>query len=797
MTSQRSNFDSANSDSANSDPANPESDGTPSAFERLHRKVQEELYAMRWTELRPIQVDAIHEIFTSPGHIVIAAQTASGKTEAAFLPILSKAMDVEKPGIHSLYIGPLKALINDQFRRVEELCRRTELSVHKWHGDVGASAKNRLVESPGGVLLITPESTESLFINKPQLLDKLFSELEYIVIDEMHSFMGSERGAHLKSLLCRLDALSRHKVRLLGLSATIGDLDAAGRWLGIRKKDEAAIIRDEADTKTVKYRIHGYQIKSPSSDDGENDKTPSTDPDTMNKTAPLANGNDSQETPVKIETDTGPSEGEGVPTPGASSAETRMVDDLYHAFKGKAALIFGNSKAKLEFYADRVIRKADEAKSPHRFSIHHGSLSKDVREEVEQDLREKQSMAVFCSSTLEMGIDVGNIEITGQLGAPWTVNALVQRLGRSGRKEGEPSIMRMYIDALEPNEDSSVFDRIYMGVLKAVAMSELMLEGWCEPPEPSQRHLSTLAHQILSVIAQYGGVRADALFERLVKKGAFKKVDKKLFARVLKSLGARDMIEQTPEGDLILGLSGERLVRSFDFYSVFKSPEEFSVVSKGMAVGSVGMTAAIVEGAQLILAGRRWRIERVDPDKKRILVTRGKGGRLPYFPGAEGCDVHPRVHASMRDQLFNDAMPRYLDDAATRMLVHAREEARSLDMEGNPFIQSGTRTYWFTWCGSRINRTLWALAHLFGNLKVDDEEVGLVFRNATADQIIQSYHAIASNPPSQKSVAQKGGFTALEKFDTLLDEELQSEIFVRDRLDLDGAIDFLKSFLSK
>ncbi|MFH2001892.1 MAG: DEAD/DEAH box helicase, partial [Planctomycetota bacterium] len=698
------------------DSAKPEpgADPKPSAFERLHPKVQEELYAMRWTELRPIQEDTIHEVFTGTGPILIAAQTASGKTEAAFLPILSQAIDAAEPGVHTLYIGPLKALINDQFRRVEELCKRTEISVNKWHGDVGVSAKDRLLKTPRGVLLITPESTESLFINKPQLLGKLFSQLQFIVIDELHSFMGTERGAHLKSLLYRLDDLSRHPVRLLGLSATIGDLEAAGRWLTLRKEENAALIEDDHDTKIIKYRIHGYLIR----------KVPSNE-----------------------KKDEG---GAAADAPGSSEAETRMIDDLYNSFKGNSALIFGNSKSKLEFYADKVIQKARRNKTPHSFGIHHGSLSKAMREEVEQDLREKEAMAVFCSSTLEMGIDVGNISITGQIGAPWSVSSLVQRLGRSGRKEGQPSVMRMYIDALEPDEDSDLFDRLYPPLLSAVAMSELMLEGWCEPPRTEQMHLSCLVHQILSVIAQYGGMRADALYTRLAVQGAFRNVDRKLFIRVLKSLGPGEMVEQTPEGDLILGLAGEKLARSFDFYSVFQSPEEYSVVSNGASIGSLGLTASIVEGAFVILAGRRWKIEKVDTDKRVVLVKQARGGRLPYFPGAGGCDLHPKVHAKMRQLLFSDDLPAYLDVEAGRMLQHAREAARALDLEKSGFIQNGSRLCWFTWAGSRINRTLWVYGSLIAGLKVNEEELGLTFQDATKEAVIQTFQRFVDNPPGLK-----------------------------------------------
>src|SRR5271157_1727415 len=191
------------------------------AFDRLHATLQEALYRMRWTKLRQIQVDAIHEVFDGSKDLIIAAKTAAWKTEAAFLPIFSQIVEKPDRGIRVIYVGPLKALINDQFSRLELLCKEAEIPVHKWHGDVSRSAKKKLLEGPAGVLLITPESIESLFVNHPHELTKLFAKLGYIVIDELHSFIGTERGAHLKSLICRLVSKGHGEVRLLGLSDKI------------------------------------------------------------------------------------------------------------------------------------------------------------------------------------------------------------------------------------------------------------------------------------------------------------------------------------------------------------------------------------------------------------------------------------------------------------------------------------------------------------------------------------------------------------------------------------------------
>src|SRR5688500_4522407 len=156
---------------------------------------------MGWTKLRTLQVESIRHVLRSLDDLLICAATASGKTEAAFLPILSKIADEPVGSVRAIYVGPLKALINDQFERVGELCAYLEVTVYSWHGDVTASKKANQVQSAGGVLLITPESLESLFVNRSQHLSRLFAGLRFVVIDELHSFLDNERGLHLLSLL--------------------------------------------------------------------------------------------------------------------------------------------------------------------------------------------------------------------------------------------------------------------------------------------------------------------------------------------------------------------------------------------------------------------------------------------------------------------------------------------------------------------------------------------------------------------------------------------------------------------
>jgi len=726
----------------------------PSAFQRLHPIIQEELYRMKWERLRPIQEDAIHAILGGNKHLIISANTAGGKTEAAFLPVLSEIVEDHASSVRALYVGPLKALINDQFRRLEELCEHAEIPVHKWHGDVGQSKKSRVLKSPGGVLLITPESIESLFINHPDKLSKLFSHLSYIVIDELHAFIGTERGAQLRSLLARLTQHANHDMRIIGLSATLGDMTSAQKWVDGHNPDNVALIAHD-DNKTVKYLIKGYRRLKTGEEQGEDSS--------KEKNA------------------------ESIPT----TDDSRLANDIINTFAGKTALIFANNKQMLEFYADHARELQSEIGLQNPFRIHHGSLSKGEREDTEEALRSSTPTATFCSSTLELGIDVGNVCAVGQIGAPWSVSSLKQRLGRSGRHEGEPSVLWLYVVEDAATEQSKPIDRLYPQLLRAIAMTELMLEDWCEPPDIERWHLSTLVQQIMSVIAEAGGASALTLFERLITRGSFKNIDQKTLVRVLRSIGANDLVEQTPEGTIILGLKGERIVRSFEFYSAFVTEKELRVLHRGHLIGTVSALPTTGAEGFLILAGRRWKIIEINLDREEILVEPSRGGRLPLFSGSSGPDLHPRIHEKMREILSDTRVPVYLDQVAKEMLHEARTFARDSDILQHPFFRNGNDTIWFTWCGTRANRTLLGLG-LYKELDVSDEGIALSFGKMRDTDIQRNYSQFLSEQLDPVKLAEHFPVKTVEKYDNFLTEDLLSEAFARNYLDLPGALKTIK-----
>jgi hypothetical protein len=202
-------------------------------FDKLARPVQKWIRQQGWRELRDIQARAINSIHDNQADLIVAASTAGGKTEAAFFPLISQVLDSpsELGGFDLLYIGPLKALITDQAGRLEDICREAELPVVPWHGDISQSVKSRALKAPRGILLITPESLEALFIRRGLEIPRLFGATHAVVIDELHSVLDSERGVQMRSLLNRLELAVKRPIRRIGLSATLGDMELSRAYL--------------------------------------------------------------------------------------------------------------------------------------------------------------------------------------------------------------------------------------------------------------------------------------------------------------------------------------------------------------------------------------------------------------------------------------------------------------------------------------------------------------------------------------------------------------------------------------
>ena len=630
-----------------------------SAFDQLARPIQKWIRQQGWRELREVQVRATDAILGTKKDVIIAASTAGGKTEAAFLPLLSDVIDrpSDKGGFDILYIGPLKALITDQAGRLEVICDEAELSVTPWHGDVPQSIKTRALKAPRGVLLITPESLEALFVRRGTQIPRLFAATRAVVLDELHTMLDSERGVQMRSLLTRLELSRGRALRRIGLSATLGDLNLARAYL--RPDDPASVQVIEAKGGNAELRL---QVKGYFAGD----------------------------------------EKEG-------SVQSRVAQELFVRLRGSDNLVFAGSRGQVELYADALREMCEHEALPQEFYPHHASLSREHRSFVETRLKDgRRPTTAVCTSTLELGIDIGDIACVAQIGAPFTVSALRQRLGRSGRRAGVPAILRQYAIETKLEATSALTDRLRLRLVRTIAMIELLLEGWCEPPKTGALHLSTLTHQILSIIAERGGASAARLFRVLCQEGPFRAVDMKTFTDVLRALGdpQADLIEQAADNLLLLGKKGERIVEHYSFYAVFQTPEEYRLLTGGRELGTLPVDNVLAPGMLLIFSGRRWQIVEVDDRDKVITLVPAPGGTAPIFGGDPG-DIHDEVVARMFEILVGDDVPAYLDATAVDLLDEGRRAYKQMGLHRTRIVERGEGAWTVaTRAGTSVTTTL-------------------------------------------------------------------------------------------
>lgn len=712
-------------------------------FDLLHQGVQHWIWKQGWNNLRDIQEQAIEPILNANCDVIISASTAAGKTEAAFLPACSHIANLSTNGIGILYISPLKALINDQYRRLQGLCDNLGFPVTPWHGDVLRSLKDKQKKNPSGILLITPESLESLLLNQSGWCIQAFSEISYIIIDEFHAFIGNERGCQLQSLMHRLEFLLERTVPRIALSATLGDMEHIANYLRPNQKLPCKIITSTTSRSDLKIQLRGY-VNSAIQDN---------------------------EVP---------------------SAFDAITDDLYKILRGKSHLLFANSRSRTEELAAKLAELCEHNGVPNEFFPHHGSLSKELREGLESRLQaEKLPTTAVCTMTLELGIDIGSIDSIAQVTAPHSVASMRQRLGRSGRR-GESAILRMFIPEDEITSKSHILDRLRIETFQSIAMINLLLKKWYEPSDATQYHFSTLVQQTLSVIGQYGGVRANQLWTLLCKNGVFHLIDQTLYGAFLKALGEKNLISQTHDGQIILGDKGEKLVEHYTFFSAFNTPEDYRLESEGRVLGTLPIDKPLSVGQLIIFAGRRWEILNIDPDKKLILLKKSIGGKPPKF-GGNGQMVHNIVREEMFRVYQKNAIPIYLDKQAKTLAEEGIGYFHVMRLDTVKLFQNGNVLHLFPWRGDKITNTITMLLRNEGLLA--DSFGGVIdVTHCTEDSFRIAIDNVLQKPkPKAANLANNIADTILGKHDLFLPKEMRDLNYGEKFFDIDGAWEWLLS----
>lgn len=701
-----------------------------SSFDELHLEIQRWIREQNWPGLREIQDRAIRQILSDDADVIIMAGTASGKTEAAFLPLLTKAAEADHAGLRLLYVSPLKALINDQFRRLEGLCDRLELPLTRWHGDAPQGPKAKLLQQPRGAALITPESIEALLLRKPHEASRLFAGVQAVIIDELHAFVASPRGLHLASLLHRMEALTGNRPQRVGLSATLGNADYAASWLNKKQPSSVVLLKATGSGPAVKLQIRGYE-----------------EPPEASAVDELAED-------------------------GSQDALSRIADHLFSTLRGTNNLVFAGSRRTVEAVADRLRQRCERKRVPEEFFPHHGSLSKELREALETRLKVgNQPTTAVATTTLELGIDLGSVESVAQIGAPRSMSGLKQRLGRSGRR-GSPAVLRIYIREKHLVPDLDPLDCLRLGTVRAIACVRLLQENWVEPSRQDSALGTVALHQTLSVISSQGGMKPLALHRRLFSAESVLELKTGDFADLLRGAAKPgiDLLEQSAEGLIMLGAEGERLVEARDFYAVFSSDEEWRLVSGGKTLGTVPISNMLGVGSMLGFAGRRWRVEAVD-DRARVLdVVPHRSGKLPRFDRLASESIHDRVSATMRQVLHDDEMPAYLNGDAKRFLAEGRRAYARLRLEETDYVPSGRDTYLFTWRGTTTNDLL-AILLIRAGLEAEAFEAGVTVVDCSPAQLKRTLAQIEACPPTS-DLSEFVQNLRSAKYDEFIDEAL-------------------------
>ena len=727
--------------------------GASQAFEQLDHSVQRWVWREQWDALREIQERAIVPILNGRD-VLISSATASGKTEAAFLPICSALAEDGADSLGVIYIAPLKALINDQQRRLSPLFECINATVTPWHGDVSSSAKRRFVERPTGALLITPESLEALFVTRGTAIPRLVGSLRYIVVDELHAFIGTERGRQLQSLMHRLDVAAKRRVPRVALSATLGDLDLASEFLLPRRGGEVERITSSALGREVKMQVRGYRITRPQMSESE--------------------ASEAERAGASVELEQM-----------LTGDDLEISRHLYETLRGGTHLIFANRRVEVERFADLLRRRTERARLPNEFWPHHGSLSREIREEAEERLQGTRPTTVVATTTLELGIDIGAVDSIAQIGAPGSVASLKQRLGRSGRQAGAPSVIRVYVQESEIGENTPPQDQLRSSLVQTVAMIRLLVDRWVEAPPPAATHLSTLVQQVLSLTAQHGGFRAADAYRALCSSGPFHAVDEPTFAQLLRDLASHEMLSQTHDGTLVLDLAGERLVNHYDFYAAFTSPAEWRLLANGRALGTLPITFPLVRDLFLIFAGRRWRVVEVHEERREVDLEPARGGVAPHF-GGSGAAIHDRVRDEMRRVYEDNDIPVFLDATGRELLAEGRKAYQRFGLRDRRFLHHGRHTLLFPWAGDRIMNTL-ALQLRARGIAVAMEGLAILARDTTPLDLHAHVTALAEGgPPDSRMLAASVENKRAEKHHVFLSEELLDADYAASQLDSEG-----------
>jgi len=694
-----------------------------STFARFAPRLQEAIATrLGWSSLRPVQEEA-GAVLLEGNNAVILAPTAGGKTEASMFPTLSQMVSDAPDGVGAIYVAPIKALLNNQAERLGLYTEMVGLRRFVWHGDTTDSQRRAFLKEPAELLMTTPESLEVMLISKRVNARRLFADLRVVVIDEVHAMAGTDRGAHLMSVLERIAKASKHDVQRIGLSATVGNPEAILAWIrGSSARNVRIVDPPRQPAKRQLLIVHRPDLE-------------------------------------------------------------QLATDAARVAKGHKSLFFCQSRATTEAVAEFMRRAGTSV------YVHHSAVSYEERQLAEERFHHGADACVVCTSTLELGIDVGDLDRVLQAGAPDTVSSFLQRMGRTGRRAGQAANTTFFCDSSE-------------AIVQAIALIELAKAGWVEHIEVDGRCWPVLIHQILAMSLASDGVTADDAWTHLAKVPDFHGIHRGEYDRLVTWM-VRDGALRLASGRLVIGPKAEKRFgrKSFmEMFAVFSSPQSYTVErSSGQPIGTLhqGFVDRLVDGVScFLLGGRPWNVTRVQHDDRRVVVEpapRGRqptwGGFLPQFLGFEVCQKILAV-------LTGGETYGYLDDSARKAFDEYRDAMPSDLAPGRGGVEvDGNEIRWWTFAGGRINATLrYALEAVGGDWKVIPDNFLIKIRGGSVnrerfDDAISKLREIEfwENHKLWAEVAESLPSYRLSKFQTLMPPWVEREVVASYLLDVGGA----------
>lgn len=804
-------------------------------FDRYAPFVQDFIYEHEWESLRSIQVAAADAIFNTDENVLLTASTASGKTEAAFFPILTEFWENPPASVGALYIGPLKALINDQFHRLNDLCDEADIPVWHWHGDVSASHKAKLLKKPSGILQITPESLEALLLHKHLAVPRMFCDLRYVVIDEVHSLLRGDRGGQALCLIERLSRMAGVNPRRIGLSATIGDPERAGAFLSAGTGRSCIIPRFEEPRRTWRLSMEHFYIGGPQAQERARSNNGVAEADivscspSQNDSTSLeellsqayAKGGEAElglphqgttavhEPQTEVYVDTPASTELLAPTDTAPQDADPGLGYIFEHTRGRKCLVFVNSREEAEAVCASLRSYCEANHEPDRFLIHHGNLSAAYRETAEELMRdEEQAQTTVTTATLELGIDIGRLERAFQIDAPFTVSSFLQRMGRTGRRDLPPE-MHFVMREEQPEPRAMLPETVPWKLLQGIALVQLYREEhWVEPPALDRLPYSLLYHQVMGILASCGELTPAELAQRVLTLSYFHRVSADDLRCLLRHLIEIDHIEVTESGGLIVGLAGERVTNSFKFYAVFQENEEFTVRCESAELGTIVNPPPA--GERIAIAGHCWLVEEVDWKRHLVYCTQIKGRVPAYFGDCVG-DINTHILERMKRVLEEHEAYPYLMGNARARLAQARHVAQNAGIVGSPEATANRRAGTFSRGESpliNLGGDTWALFPWLGSyaflalerlLKIKSAaELGLKGLDPSRPYFMQFrmkadpqtfFEVVAAEAEDQFDpidLVYPGEVPYFDKYDEFLPQELVRKGFAEGVLDIEG-----------